>query len=197
MPFRPIIVLTIISIAGGVSATLAETNIAVTRSVTQYTLNDIKLVRDDGKLVELAAELNDSRPVIVNFIFTSCPGICPLSSQIFSQVQRQTGNNANSVHLVSISIDPENDTPAKLRAYAHQFGAGPGWNHYTGTLSAIIATEKAFGVYGRDKMEHAPVTLVRTTSESNWVRLDGFATADMLIREIRAGSDAVTPLTRR
>jgi protein SCO1 len=89
------------------------------------------------------------------------------------------------VHLVSISIDPEHDTPARLSQYAKQFGAGPDWNFYTGTHAASIAAQRAFNVYRGDKMNHGPVTLVRTAAGRPWVRLDGFATPDQLLAELR------------
>jgi protein SCO1/2 len=180
-----------------VAVVAAGADPAVTRRTAGYTLGNIKLTREDGKNVVLADELNDSRPLVVNFIYTSCPGICPLSSQVFSEVQHQLTASGNHVHLVSISIDPENDTPAKLRAYAHKYAAGPGWNHYTGSVSAIAATEQAFGVYAADKMDHAPVTLVRKKADGPWVRFDGLVTADMLIREIRGESQAGTPPAAR
>src|SRR5205807_3818977 len=49
--------------------------------------------------------------------------------------------------LVSISIDPEEDTPARLREYAQQYAAGPSWQHYTGTAAASVAAQRAFEVY--------------------------------------------------
>src|SRR5258708_2698941 len=98
-------------------------NARVQRSEAQYTAPDVKLVRDDGKTVSLPAELDDGRPVILNFIYTSCTTICPLSSQVFAQFQRALGAKHESVHLVSISTDPEQDSPARLHAYAQQFHA--------------------------------------------------------------------------
>jgi protein SCO1/2 len=85
---------------------------------------------------------------------------------------------------VSISIDPEFDTPARLREYARKFGAGPEWQHYGGTLAASREVQRAFGAYRGDKMNHAPVTLVRTAPGKEWVRIDGFASADQLLAEL-------------
>jgi protein SCO1/2 len=161
---------------------------AVTRSVVDYPVPAIKLVRDDGKHVVLVDELNDGRPVVLNFIYTTCTGICPLASQIFSQLQRQLGAQRDRVHLVSISIDPEEDTPVRLREYAQRYSAGPGWQHYTGTSDASTAVQWAFDVYKGDKMGHTPVTLVRRAPGAPWVRFDGFATADMLLKELHAQS---------
>jgi protein SCO1/2 len=89
------------------------------------------------------------------------------------------------VHIISISIDPEQDTPDRLAAYAKRYSAGPEWRHYTGTTEAIIATARAFNAYRGDKMSHTPLTLLRKASGNQWVRFDGFATADELLREIK------------
>jgi protein SCO1/2 len=159
------------------------TNGTVQRSEAQYTAPDVKLVRDDGKTVSLPAELNDGRPVIMNFIYTSCTTICPLTSQVFEQFQKRLGDAHAPVHLVSISIDPEQDTPARLRAYARQFDAAPGWDHYTGTMSASIAVQRAFDAYRGDKMSHTPLTLLRAAPGKPWIRMDGFASANDLLAE--------------
>jgi protein SCO1/2 len=96
-------------------------------------------------------------------------------------LQSQLGRDRDRVHLVSISIDPEEDTPARLRAYAKKFGAGPEWQHYTGTMAASIATQRAFDVYRGDKMNHNPVTLFRPAPGKPWLRMDGFVTPDDLL----------------
>jgi protein SCO1/2 len=84
---------------------------------------------------------------------------------------------------MSISTDPEQDTPARLREYAHKFGAGPGWQHYTGSLPASLATQRAFDVYRGDKMSHTPVTLMRAAHGKSWRRIDGFVRPDELLDE--------------
>jgi protein SCO1/2 len=153
------------------------------RSEAQYTAPEVKLVRDDGKTVSFPDELNDGRPVLMNFVYTNCTTICPLTSQVFGQFQKRLGNARDSVHLVSISIDPEQDTPPRLRIYARQFDAARGWDHYTGTVAASIAVQRAFGAYRGDKMSHAPLTLLRASPGKPWIRIDGFASADDLLAE--------------
>jgi protein SCO1/2 len=154
------------------------------RTSAVYAVPDVELVRDDGKTVHLDRELDDGRPVVLSFIFTSCTTVCPVISATLAQLQRRLGPARDQVHLVSISIDPEFDTPARLREYAKKFGAGPGWNHYGGTLAASQAAQRAFGAYRGDKMNHVPVTLVRTAPGAEWSRLDGFASADQLLAEL-------------
>lgn len=157
----------------------------VVTTTVGYSVPDVQLVRDDGKQVSLPAEMNDGRAVVLNFIFTTCSSFCPLSSQTFREFQQELGPDRERVHLMSISIDPEQDTPARLRDYAHKFAAGPGWQHYTGTLAASLAAQRAFGAYRGDKMSHTPLTLMRAAGAKTWRRIDGFATPSELLSECR------------
>jgi protein SCO1/2 len=155
----------------------------VVSSDLDYQVPDVQLVRDDGKRVSLLKEINDGRAVVLNFIFTDCSSFCPLSSQTFAGFQNKLGEERQRVHLMSISIDPEQDTPARLRAYAHKYGAGAQWQHYTGTLAASVATQRALGAYRGDKMSHSPLTLMRAADGKTWRRIDGFVTPDELLTQ--------------
>ncbi len=154
-------------------------------SVENYALPPIKLVRDDGKTVVLAEELDDGRPVLLNFIYTTCTTTCPVASHTFSSLQAKLGQDLNKVHMVSISIDPEQDTPARLADYAKKFKAGPQWRLYTGTMEASLAIQRAFNAYRGDKMNHPPVTFLRAAPGKPWVRLDGLATPSEVASEYR------------
>lgn len=154
----------------------------VSVATMHYSIPPVQLVRESGKRVSLQQELDDGRPVVMNFIFTTCETTCPLSSQTFAAFQRKLGAEREHVHMVSISIDPEQDTPAKLRAYAKKFGAGPQWQHYTGTLQASLEAQEAFGAYRGDKMSHTPVTLLRAAPGQPWTRIEGFVTPDQLLQ---------------
>ncbi len=157
---------------------------ATTRRIVSYTIPDIKMVREDGRIVSLPKEFDDGRPVVLTFIYTTCTEICPVITEIFAQLQRKLGPEASRVHMASITIDPEHDTPSRLAAYAKSFDAGPQWHYYTGTVAASDAVQRAFSVYHGDKMEHTPVTFLRATPGGTWVRYDGFATSDALLGEV-------------
>ena len=167
---------------------------AVSSAMVNYRTPAISLTREDGRTVLLARELDDGRPVLLNFIFTSCPSICPLASQTFAEFQRRLGADAAAVHLLSISIDPEQDTPARLLEYARKFHARPGWQHYTGSLADSVTAQRAFDVYRGNKMSHTPVTLMRAAPGQPWLRIEGFVTPDELVQDYRrllAGADAI------
>ncbi len=156
-----------------------------TRSVRNYAVPAVRLVRDDGKAVSLRDEMNDGRPVVLNFVFTTCTTICPMMSSVLAQFEHRLGADAGKVHLMSISIDPEEDTPARLREYARRFHAGREWQHYTGTLAASLAAQRAFDVYRGGKMSHGAVTLMRAAPGKPWLRIEGFVTPDDLVRDYR------------
>ena len=151
--------------------------------VAQYPIPDVRLVRDDGKAVSLPEEMNDGRPVVLNFIFTTCSTICPLMSQTLAQFDHELGADRERVHLMSISIDPEQDTVARLHAYAQKFHAGPEWQHYTGSAQASLAAQRAFNVWRGDKMGHSSVTLVRAAPGTPWLRIEGFVTPGELLQQ--------------
>lgn len=165
------------SALGGANARIVQTN---------YTIPPLQLVRASGQRVSLDKEVNDGRPVLLNFIFTTCETTCPLSSATFARFQKELGAERAKVHMMSISIDPEQDTPARLRDYANKFGAGPEWQFYTGTLQASVAAQQSFGVYYGDKMSHTPVTLLRPAPGKPWTRIDGFVTPEQLVQKYHA-----------
>lgn len=136
----------------------------------------VSLIRHDGSTVRLDSELDDGRAIYLNFIFTSCAAICPASSQLFAQLQRRLADRARGVHLMSVSIDPENDTPARLREYAAEHGARRGWDHYTGTMEDSESVQRAFGAWRGDKMNHLPAVWFRAAPGAMWRRVDGFVT---------------------
>jgi protein SCO1/2 len=160
-------------------------------SAAQYPVPGVRLVRDDGKVVSLPEELNDGRPVVLNFIFTTCSSFCPLMSQTFAEFDTKLGADRARVHLMSISTDPEEDTPRRLREYAHKFHAGPEWQHYTGTVEASLAAQRAFNVWRGDKMSHTPITLLRAAPGKPWLRIEGFVTPEELLHLYRVQLEQV------
>jgi protein SCO1/2 len=155
------------------------------RSVHAYSVPDITLVDRNAKPVRLLDLLATDEPVMLNFIFTTCGAICPTMTTIFSKVPPEMGAKAAKLRLISISIDPENDTPKELKAYASKFKAGPRWDFLTGSVENIVAVQRAFDNYNSDKMSHEPLTLLRPAAGKPWVRIEGFATARELAQEYK------------
>ncbi|WP_216370075.1 SCO family protein [Ramlibacter montanisoli] len=142
-------------------------------------------MRSDGSRTAFPQALDDGRPVALNFIYTSCTAICPVLSHSFAEFQRRLGPDRERVHMVSISIDPEQDTPRRLAEYAAHFEPGPQWEFYTGSAEASASLQRAFQAWFGGKMHHRPVTFLRAAPGQPWVRLEGFITPDELLVEYR------------
>ena len=155
------------------------------RSVHSYTIPDVTLVDANAHSVRLRELLATDDPVMLNFIFTTCGTICPVMTKVFSDVPARMGAAAKDLRLISISIDPENDTPAQLKSYAKNYRANSRWSFLTGRLEDIKSVQTAFDSYRGDKMAHEPLTLMRHARNKSWVRINGFATPTELAREYR------------
>jgi len=154
----------------------------VVRSNHEYKIPDLRMKDKQGESVNIRELLNQDQPVMVNFIFTTCPTICPVLSSTFSVVNRELGSESQ-LTMISISIDPEQDTPATLRDYASKFSAKENWKFITGQIESSISLQKAFNIYRGSKMNHIPATFFRASSDQPWTRLDGFPSSDDLIAE--------------
>ena len=156
------------------------------RSVASYDVPDVILKGPDGAGIPLREALAGGTPVLLNFIFTTCPTLCPLMTATFSRVREGLGADKDKIRMVSITIDPEYDTPAVMEEYANRFSADPGWLFLTGSHADIVSVQRAFDAYRGNKMNHAPFTFLRATTGSPWTRLDGILSAAELEREARS-----------
>lgn len=155
------------------------------RSVIGYQVPDVVLTDYDDRPVHLRDLLASYDPVMMNFVFTTCSTICPVTTKVLAEVPPILGREGRRLRMVSISIDPENDTPLQLKAYARSFQAGERWKFLTGRAQDIKSVQVAFDSYSSDKMTHEPVTLIRQAPGKPWIRIDGFATPEELVREYR------------
>ena len=147
-------------------------------------LPTVHLIRQDGTTANFPDELDDGKPILLTFIYTTCKGVCPIMSHVMKNVQSKLGDHVSDIHMVSISLDPDYDTPERLTEYASKMNAGPQWIHYTGHNSDIVAIEKAFNIYRGDKMNHLTVFFVRRSQSEPWLRFLGFVNPDTLIQSL-------------
>jgi protein SCO1 len=108
---------------------------------------EFSLTSQDGSQVTLADFRG--KVVAVTFIYTLCTATCPVLTPTMSFVQDQLGPNfGTKIAFVSITVDPERDTPEVLKEYAHAFGANlAGWAFLTGTPDAIRDVTRRYGVF--------------------------------------------------
>lgn len=104
-----------------------------------YTLPEFQLTSDRN--IPYGTEQLRGRVWVASFVFTSCPSICPALMEKMQEVQHRTRNAGTAVQLVTFSVDPENDTPQVLRAYAERFKASSyRWTFLTGDYKVLEDT---------------------------------------------------------
>ncbi len=158
--------------------------------VTSMKIPDVTVYDQDGKQLHFYSDLVRGKTVAINFIFTTCTTICPPLTATFRKVQQELGNDGGrDVRLISVSVDPANDVPERLKAFAAAFGAEPGWSFVTGNKLDIDRLLKALGAFVGDKNDHTPMILVGNEKAGYWTRTYGLAAPATLIRIINEAAD--------
>ena len=156
------------------------------RSEEIYQIPDVILVNQDGVRVPLRQLLDPGKPVMLDFIYGTCTTICPILSAGYSNLQRKLGPAAQEVQLVSVTIDPEYDTPEIMTEYLQRYSRKPGWDFVTGSRGDIDKVMHAFNAYVPNKMAHRPLTLLRGAGEERWIRIYGLVgTSDLMAEYLK------------
>jgi protein SCO1 len=110
---------------------------------------EFTLTKQDGK--RLALKELRGKVLAVTFIFASCADTCPLLTAKMASIQNRLGSDFGpKVYFVSITVDPERDTPQALKRYAEAYKANStGWAFLTGTPAEIRDVAKRYGIYAK------------------------------------------------
>jgi protein SCO1/2 len=136
---RPVIWASVIATVMVVSIALAVTRKLPDPPPVVVTLPSFSLMSEKG--VPFGSTELRGKVWIASFMFTSCPTVCPKLMERMAEIQHRTRNAGTGVHLVTISVDPENDTPERLALYARRFKASPyRWTFLTGEQKALEET---------------------------------------------------------
>lgn len=149
------------------------------------TVPDARLVTQHGEDVMLVSDLVGDRIVVMDFVYTTCTTVCPVLSAILSQVQHELGDRlGQDVVLVSITVDPQRDTPARLLSYSQKMKAADGWYWLTGPKTDVDDVLKTLGVYTPNFEDHPSVVLVGDASTGDWSRFVGFPGSGKIVDRI-------------
>ncbi|WP_437680056.1 SCO family protein [Sorangium sp. So ce131] len=129
-----------------------------------------ELVDQHGRAHRFYEGLLRGRKVLINFAFTSCKGACPTMTANLARVQELLRARGERATLLTITVDPENDTPAALKQYAARFKAGEGWYFLTGAPDNVAAVLRRLGGQVRRPEEHMMTLLVGDTSTGVWLK---------------------------
>jgi protein SCO1/2 len=150
-----------------------------------YQMPDVTLIDQEGKRVGFKDMMRSDKPIVVDFIFSTCSTICPVLSASFVNLQNRLGAASRDVRLVSISIDPENDTPRMMKEYLKRYRARPGWDFLTGSRKDIDSVMRAFNAYIPNKMSHYPLMLIRVPRDGTWLRIFGILSTSEFMDEVQ------------
>lgn len=149
-------------------------------------LPDAPLLDQDGQRQRLVSDVMGDKIVVASFVYTNCTTICPVVSSLFSQVQDKLGGLlGDQVRLVSLSVDPQRDTPARLKSYAESHNARPGWVWLTGQQPDVTAALKGFGTYTANYKDHPVVIMIGDGRSGQWVRYYGFQDPERLAAQVK------------
>src|SRR5215469_15302682 len=145
---------------------------------------NLPVVTQDGKTLRFYDDLLKGKIVVINFIYTSCQDICPIATARLTQVEDKLGEQmGRDFFFISMTVDPERDTPQRLKEYADAYGVGPGWSFVTGKPEDIRAINYTLGERSRKLNEHRNQIVLGNEPEGQWQRdsvfgdIDGVATA--------------------
>lgn len=148
---------------------------------------DVEILNQDGQKRRFYTDLVKGKLVVINFVFTTCTDICPLSGETFAKLQASLGARlGKEVHLLSISTDPETDSPLKLKAWSERFKPQAGWTFVTGEKTAMQTLLLALTGEGARRGYHTPVALLGNGESGVWVRTYGLESPVRLIQMLEA-----------
>jgi protein SCO1 len=143
-----------------------------TAVVSGLTIPDVEVLDQHGNRLHFYTDLVKGKTVAINTIFTTCTTICPMMGADFAQLSKLlAAESPGKLNLISISIDPRTDTPARLDEWSRKFGnPGREWILLTGSKANVDRLLKALQVFSPEKLDHAPVVLIGGRGIDVWIR---------------------------
>lgn len=142
-----------------------------TEAAAAYFPNTV-LLTQDNKPVRFFDDLLRGKIVVINFMFTTCSGVCPAMTSNLLKVQEYLGDHVGrDVNMISITVDPAVDTVAALKKYADNFKVKPGWYFLTGSKADVDTVLRKVGGFVNDKNDHTTVLMVGNVETGEWMKV--------------------------
>jgi protein SCO1/2 len=148
-----------------------------------FPLPDVLLVNQDGQSIRFNQRFPAGDPLVVTFIYTTCTTVCPVVCTGFASLQARLGGDSGRVHLVSVTIDPEHDTPRAMKVYLQRFRAKPGWEFLTGSPEDIRRLRREFDLHVPGPDPSMPSCYLRSPRDGKWVKVSGTKTPSEFVAE--------------
>ena len=153
------------------------------RSPAEKYFSDVELLDQDGRTLHFYSDILKNKVVIINTFFTTCTTICPPLNRNFEKIQEALGDRlGKDAFLISISVDPETDTPTRLKEYGRRFHARPGWLFLTGKKENVDWALYKLGQYVETKDDHTSILIIGNEPKGLWKKAFGLAKAEELMQ---------------
>ncbi|HEX5734002.1 MAG TPA: SCO family protein [Blastocatellia bacterium] len=137
---------------------------------------NLPLLTQDDRTVRFFDDLLKGKTVIINFVFTTCTGVCPPMTANLAKVQDYLGDRVGrDVNMITISVDPTIDTPAQMKKYADKFKVKPGWYFLTGKKENVDQVLYKLGGYVEDKLQHSSILIVGNVGTGEFMKMFAMA----------------------
>lgn len=144
-----------------------------------------EMVTQNSEPVDLRSDVVSDRIVVLDFIYTTCTTVCPVLTAIMSQVNGQLAERiGKDVILVSMTVDPKRDTPARLKKYSSNFRTDDGWLWLTGDKLVVDGVLRKLGAYTANFEDHPAMVLVGDGRTGQWSRFVGFPGVDAIVDKV-------------
>lgn len=148
---------------------------------------DVALLDQDGQTKRLYTDLIKGKTIIVNAFFTKCHDSCPVMAGRMARIQDALGEQlGKDVYMLSFSVDPEQDTPAQLKAYGARFKARPGWFFLTGNRQNLEFALRKFGLLPAVKENHLDIFVIGNDRTGLWKKAKGTAPPEGIIDVVKS-----------
>jgi protein SCO1 len=159
-------------------------------SAAHHYFTDVELIDQDGKPRRLYSDLLAGKTVVIDSFFSSCTGSCPAVAATLARVQAALGDRlGRDVVLLSLTVDPQTDTPARLKEYAARLGAKPGWYFLTGSKQNVDLALRKLGQYSERKEDHTNLLIVGNERTGLWKKVFGLAKPEEVLAIVQGVLD--------
>jgi protein SCO1/2 len=148
---------------------------------------NLELINQDGETVRFFDDVLKDKVVVINFIFTNCEGACPLITHKLTLVRDGLeGNIGNPIQFVSLSLDPERDTPAAMKEFAMKHHADhEGWVFLTGKSENLDSIIKRLGQFTDDIEAHSTLMLAGNVSSAHWMKIQPQEVPPQIVEKLK------------
>jgi protein SCO1/2 len=159
-------------------------------SAAHHYFTDVELIDQDGRPQRLYSDLLAGKTVVVDSFFSSCTGSCPAVAATLARIQAALGDRlGRDVVLLSLSVDPQTDTPARLKEYATRLGARPGWYFLTGSKQNVDLALQKLGQYSERREDHTNLLIVGNERTGLWKKVFGLAKPEEILAIVQGVLD--------